>query len=381
MSVKRVSFLPAGALSLAAVVALLSGCAPAQRIPLSSTEVAAVRPTLTIKKDIDMIRLEGLLPSFEQVHRVYEQTASLFDRSMIINDIIIDAAVAKAEWLDPVLATVAGISHVDDFSVTATNGQMLVGGSVASSADARSIESMASSMAGLELAVTSNLLLPEAVSQPEAVPQKFTEIDLAALEENAPSEAASAVVVEQPAVAVVSPEVTEVAGAVRVVPESSMQADSVLLETASNDADVAERVPDAMASNAQLLDSDADGVPDADDQCPSRDGYPVGSDGCQLLDGYLENVRFTDQPAALAAGSERELNEIATAMQRFPNTRIAVVSYASGESDIQRAMARKRAFLVTSYLEGQGVDKGRLKTFALAHQPGAEDKIMIKEID
>lgn len=374
MSTKRVSPFPAGALSLAAIVSLLAACAPAKRIPLSEIVVEPASPTLTIKKDIDMVRLEGILPSFEQVDRVYQQAASLFDRSMVINDIIIDASVAEAGWLDPVLATVEGISHISDFSVVAANGQMLVGGSVETAAGAESIESMASGLAGSDLAVTSNLLVP-------AEAANYEDIDLTAALEGEILDPGSAVLVEQPAVAAVSPGIIEVGSAVRVMPEAVLDSGSgSVLETATNDSVLATGIAAGLEVDTEA-DTDADGVPDVDDQCESRAGYPVDSNGCQLLDGFLNDVRFTDQPAALAAGSERELDDIAGLMQSHPDTRIAVISYASGESDIQRAMARKRAFLITSYLEGQGVEKDRVTTFALSHQPGAGDRIMIREID
>ncbi|MEM7255879.1 MAG: hypothetical protein AAF404_00665 [Pseudomonadota bacterium] len=365
MSTKRVSF-PASALSLAAIVSLLAACAPAQRISWTESGAVATGPTLTIKKDIDMIRIEGVLNTPQEAERVVLQTSTMFDASIVIDDIVIDNSVADAGWLDSVLATVEGMAHISDFSVIAANGQMLVGGSVESPSSAASIETMASDMAGLDLAVTSNLVVPDSADD-------YVDIDLlAALDGEIVDPGEPVLLVEQPAVAAAQPVVGDVMSAVRVMPKEVVAtqpaAPAAIVTRAAND-------PDPM------LDTDADGVPDINDQCTSRAGYPVDNKGCQLLDGFLHDVRFTEQPAALIEGTEPELDQIAGLMQDYPDTRIAVISYARGESDIQRAMARKRAFLVTSYLEGQGVGRDRVQTFALSHQPGVGEKIMIKEID
>lgn len=364
MSIKHASPFAAGALSLAAIVSLLAACAPAKRIPWSEVGAVSSGPTLTIKKDIDMIRIEGVLNTTEEAERVVLQTSSLFDASIVIDDIVVDKSVSEAGWLDSVLATVEGMAHISDFSVIAANGQMLVGGSVETPAGAATIESMASDLAGINLAVTSNLIVPESSDD-------YVDIDLlAALDSEAVGDQGQPVaIVEQPAVAAAQPMVGDVIGAVRVMPREALPAEGqVVAIEAANDADA-------------MLDAGVDVVSDVSDQCESRGGYPENGQGCQTLDGFLNNIRFTEQPSTTIDGSAPELDQIAGTMKDYPDTRIAVISYASGESDIQRAMARKRAFLVTSYLEQQGVDRNRVETFALSHQPGAANKIMIKEVD
>ncbi len=360
MSTKRVSLFPASALSLAAIVSLLAACAPAKRIPYAELRQVPAGPSLTIKKDIDMIRIEGVLNTSEQVERVVQQTSSLFDASIVIDDVKVDASVPDAGWLDSVLATVEGMTHIVDFSVIAANGQMLVGGSVDSAIGAENIEAMASDLAGMDLAVTSNLVVPDSA-------EDYEQIDLQAALQGEMLDGMPAVLVEQPAVAVATPAVGQVVGAVQALPQPL-------------DIPVAQALQ-APAANDPEMDTDADGIPDTEDQCETSAGYPVNSYGCQRLDGFLNDVRFTDQPSALAQGTAGELDEIAGVMLEYPETRIAVISYARGESDIERAMARKKAFLVTSYLEGQGIERQRVKTFALSEQPGVGDKIMIKEVD
>lgn len=370
-----------GGITLTTIAALLTACAPAKRISFEEIGAATLSPSLTIKKDIDMVRLEGILPSFEQVDRVYQQTATLFDATMVINDIIIDKSVADAGWLDPVLATVEGVSHIGDFSVIAVDGQMLVGGSVDSAAGAESIASMASDLAGVDLAVTSNLMVLENVGD-------YQNIDLAGALQSESTE--TPVLIEQPVAAVAEPVVSDVTNAVRVVVAPAAVSDKPQFAAAANDPlannppvsdPLSDELPAVEVTTSTNAIADSDGVTDIEGNCSARPGYLVGVNGCQLLDGFLEDLQFTDQLDGLATGTRHELDEIATVMHGHPDARIAVISYASGDSDIQRATARKRAFLVTSYLQGQGVDKSRLKTFALANQPDVANKIMIREID
>lgn len=372
MSVNRIKQSTAGALSLVAIVTLITACAPARNLSIAEIRATHLSPSLSIRKDIDMVRIEGVLKSPAQADDVYKQAGNMFDATMVINDIEIDDRVASANWISPVMATVEQMVEVDDFSVHAANGQLLVGGSVSSEEIADAIAEKASSLAGVNLAVSSNLLYPTTA-------QEYIEVDLLAeLGDEMPMlidqplvvaatqpEPVARQIVEQQAVALPIPSTVPVAAVSVVVPDD--------IPVAANEP-LLNEMPDG--------DSDADGVADSRDLCESsRAGYPVDEEGCQVLDGYLDSVTFLSNASGLAESSEAELEEIASMMQTHPDAKIAIISYAVDKSDQQRTEARQRSFLVANYLEQRGVSRTRLQSFALSPRPGVGQQVMIKEID
>ena len=455
------------AVSIAAIVAMpmvamLSACAPAKRLPYAEIQVSHTTPNLSISRDIDMVRLEGVLQTQEQASRVVMQASDLFDASMVIDNITIDSTVASADWIGSLLATAGHMKEVDDFSVTAVNGQLLVGGSVDSAEQAESLAGLASDLAGLDLAVTSNLAYPpspyeqidlaaelgvvlptpaepvEIVERPAValselfiadelvaeIPETATEaaafevatsevanpevvtaealtneaatIEVAAsplptadLFTSEPTIEAAGVEVAKPVITPAEPDLPEVTAPELAAAEvaavepaitpisTTLQSVPVAIEVAVNEPAVNEPVFE-MQTN---VDTDGDGIADSVDQCTTRPGYPVNSDGCQVLERYLDNIGFTDGAATILPGSESELDDIAMLMQSHPAAKIAVITHALDATEARNAEARQRAFLVTSYLEDRGVERGRVYSFALAPAIGVGDKVLIKEID
>ncbi len=421
------------AVSMAAVVAVLTACAPAKKVPVSQLFAPTQNsPKLSISRDIDMVRLEGVLRSPDQASQVYAQASELFDASMVINNIAIDETVASAKWIAPVLATVEQMMDVEDFSLVAVDGQLLVGGSVDSVERAEALSDLASGLAGVDLAVSSNLLYPPPAydelnlaelldngavdvngpdqmvvsvdgevdvlvgdevdgisSQLIATDQLFVSLpadevenilpeqipeQLAVQQQDQVPDQVPVQIVEQPAVAApvaaIESAITPITAALQSVP--------VPIEIAVNEPVYNEPV---YTAQPVIADTDADGVLDNIDQCTTRTGYPVDSTGCQVLEGYLNSVKFSADTSHLVEGSEPELDEIATLLQNHPAAKIAVITHALDATDQHSAKARQRAFLVTSYLESRGVERGRVYAFALAPTPGAGDRVLIKEID
>ncbi len=515
----------AGVLSMAAFAALLTACAPAKRLPFADIQVSQPAANLTISRDIDMVRLEGVLQTPEQANQVVMAASRLFDASMVIDNIAIDNTVERAEWIEPLLATAGHMKDVDDFSLVAANGQLVLGGSVDSADAAESLSDMASDLAGVDLAVSTNLSYPPspleaggliadvgeskpgavldgalfvsdaAVKIPEAegvmipsadtfnvvgdevdgvlIPSADTfgvagdeaesvmipsdemvavtadeiedalapsvetvmvtgteindvmvpeapvvasdtlsgvtdgagqpvtlfgqptmaatgddltgiEIEIESVDAVDPLEPAidtvdSVIVVEQPAVA--SPEATvpEIAAQEIAAIEPAIAPVAAALQSVPVTVEVAVNEP--VYEPKMDLDSDADGVSDSIDQCTTRPGYPVDARGCQVLERYLDNIGFTADAAEITPGSEPELDEIAMLMQHHPAAKIAVITHALDATDEKNAEARQRAFLVTSYLEDRGVERGRVYSFALAPAVGVGNKVLIKEID
>lgn len=514
----------AGALSVAAIAALLSACAPAKRLPFVDNQVSQSTANLTISRDIDMVRLEGVLQTPEQANKVVMAASRVFDASMVIDNIAIDNTVERAEWIETLLATAEHMKDVDDFSLVAANGQLVLGGSVDSADAAESLSDLASDLAGVDLAVSTNLsytpspleegaLIAEvseskpgavlegalfvsdsAVKMPEAesvmipsadtfnlagdevdgvlipsvetfdvagdeaesvmiptaemvtvtadevegalapsvdtvmltgaeindvmVPETpvvasdtlsgvtdgagqpvtlfgqkptmaatgddLTGIEIESVEAVDPLEPAidtidNVIVVEQPAVASPETAVPEIAAQEIAAIEPAIAPVAAALQSVPVTVEVAVNEP--VYEPKMDLDSDADGVSDSIDQCTTRPGYPVDARGCQVLERYLDNIGFTADAAEITPGSEPELDEIAMLMQNHPAAKIAVITHALDATDEKNAEARQRAFLVTSYLEDRGVERGRVYSFALAPAVGVGDKVLIKEID
>ena len=423
----------ASAVSIAAIVTLLSACAPAKRLSNTEIQVSSPTPNLSISRDIDMVRLEGVLHTQEQASQVVMQAGDIFDASMVIDNIVVDGPVASANWIDSLLATAGHMKEVDDFVVTAVDGQLLVGGSVDSAEQAESLAGLASDLVGIDLSVTSNLAYP---------PSPYEQIDLVAeLGDDMPQLVEPGNVVELPAVAVndqfvvdvVEPEVPQAVteATVNSLPKAELFAAEPVIDTAGVEvavpviataepdlpeivaapklaaAEVAAVEPaitpvstalqslpvavvaddEVPAANEPVLeiqtnsDSDGDGIADSVDQCTTRPGYPVNNIGCQVLERYLDNIDFTDGTATIRPGSESELDDIVLLMQSHPAAKIAVITHAQDASEVRNAEARQRAFLVTSYLEERGVERGRVYAFALGPTSGAGSRVLIKEID
>lgn len=350
---------------LVSMLGAVVSCAPAKIDGFQPLQELA-EPSLAISKDIDLIRLQGVLASAQEVESVRKQAADTFGAEMIINDLQVDQGMAGANWLPGVMQTAEHMQGVADFSLVAGAGQLIVGGAVDSKNTADQFAEIASDAAGMQLAVSSSFTYPIEDQTASLVGAELIEAAQTSFRDSLAEGVIPDIVVEQPAVAMSQAEfpVAPSIALVRTDAQSQSGLQSTLLDTTS-------------------ADSDGDGVPDSLDECQSRPGYPVNEGGCAMLGGYLESVRFyasTDQLTEIAKNS---LDGIAGVMQDHPVSKIAVLSYgkASGNEEESRVQARRRAFSVIEYLVSQGIEKNRLSAFALGGRDGVRDQIMIKEID
>lgn len=358
-TINGVSVPPLGrCIFIALIVAAVVACAPSRKIAIEPMPNAMA--SITLQKDIDLVRLSGVLATAQEVQMVNDQAAELFGAAMIINELQIDEMRAPADWLDQVMQTAEKMTAVEDFSLIAGSGQLIVGGSVGSQQEADRIAEAAASLAGMELAVSSSLAYPVAGSEGALAATELVQ-RLQTGEEQ--KELFEGVVLEQPAVGIQQADLAVIPAVARV----------------QNSDNVSVAVPVL----APGTDSDGDGISDSVDECVSRPGYPVNERGCQLLDGYLEGVRFygtTDQLTEVAMDS---LDGIAGILQEHPAAKIAVLAYGrdAGPAANMRAQASQRAHAVIDYLVSRGIDHRRLDAFALRHQKGSSQQIMIKEVD
>lgn len=110
-------------------------------------------------------------------------------------------------------------------------------------------------------------------------------------------------------------------------------------------------------------DFDADGVPDAQDQCPSSAaGFPVRPTGCSLLDGVLSGVSFVDGTADLLPGATNQLDYLANVLKQYPQARVELHAHTDDRGTVrdQAILTRARLKTIGTYLVRQGVSARRL---------------------
>ncbi len=112
------------------------------------------------------------------------------------------------------------------------------------------------------------------------------------------------------------------------------------------------------------LDSDADGVVDAADACPSSaPGVPVNQDGCALFNGAIEGINFESGSDRLTGEAQQILNGVAATLSNYPDLRVSVEAHTDNqggaESNLQ--LSKRRAIAVARYLVEQGVAGPRLQ--------------------
>jgi len=378
------------------VAAVLGGCAQIPHGSMFSDDQqqqrqSALQPSLFISKDIDLIRVSGIVGSNVEAAMIRLRLASIYGAEMLIDGLKVDESIVGAEWFSAVLDTAEGMRDVEKFALTAENGQLTLDGNVQSQASADALAKYAASKLGQQLIVSNeidypgreaNVLAQDATGE-DTSREAITTATLLPLEGDTISSSQQQTVTDQQLTAQSIPS-PAVSGTIPLPVTNS----AVVLEqrsTASDGADLF--VPPANDSIAGSVsaanDSDGDGIENSIDECNSRPGYPVDATGCQALDGMLKNVRFQGDGSKLTREAMGSLNNVARVMNEYPAARIAILSYTSdsGSALETRGQARDRARSVVGYLINKGVESTRLEAYAFGHINNSDDHIMIKEVD
>lgn len=377
-----------------AIAGLFSGCA---KIPHGSMysedrqlqQQAALQPALSISKDIDLVRVSGLVGSGVEAAMIRLRVASIYGAEMLIDDLRVDESLMGAEWYSAVLDTAESMRDVEQFSITVENGQVRLDGKVQSQASAEALASNATSALGQQLVVSSEIDYPgresviaQAATSEPAQPLAIATTTPLPVANNSNESLDQQVAAEQrlSAQSIPSPAVSSTLPLP--VTTSAMVLEQRTAADNNNELFVPPADADSTSSNV-TGDSDGDGIVDSMDECQSRPGYPVDAKGCQALDGMLKNVRFQDDSNQLSNEAMRSLNNVARVMNEYPAARIAILSYASnsGSPLETRSQSRDRARSVVGYLINKGVESTRLEAYAFGHINNSEDQIMIKEVD
>ena len=371
------SLLPAlrNGLLAVAVVSVISGCAQFQNNKLfsddSQLQQSALQPSLAISRDIDLVRVNGVVGSVAEAAMIRLRVAAIYGPEVLIDELQVDERLSEAEWYNAVLDTAESMRDVEQFAITAENGQLTLNGSMPSQASADALANDAASASGQWLTVSNAISYPPGETIATATPLP--------VESSAPTEQElSAQSIQSPAVAGTIP-----------LPATNS---AVVLEqrTALNDNSDADLfVPPAdggivrSAGSVNANDRDGDGIANSIDECNSRPGYPVNANGCQVLDGLLKNVRFQGDGSSLTPEAMTSLNNVARVMNDYPAARIAILAYTSnfGSALETRGQARDRARSVVAYLINKGVEGERLEAYAFGHLNDSDDQIKIKEVD
>lgn len=111
----------------------------------------------------------------------------------------------------------------------------------------------------------------------------------------------------------------------------------------------------------RIMDSDADGVIDSKDRCPSSaEGASVDAYGCEVI--ILKGVNFESNSSKLKASSTPVLDAAAETLIQRGDIKIQVAGHtdSQGAASYNQRLSAARANTVRSYLINKGVDAGNL---------------------
>lgn len=115
-------------------------------------------------------------------------------------------------------------------------------------------------------------------------------------------------------------------------------------------------------------DTDGDGVPDHLDQCPNERGT-LSNNGCpeiiqevEKIDFHAKNILFETNSSKIKQESVKDLDQIITIMNKFPDSKFTVYGYTdnTGPADLNLRLSKDRARSVANYFTGKGIDGKRL---------------------
>lgn len=116
-----------------------------------------------------------------------------------------------------------------------------------------------------------------------------------------------------------------------------------------------------------VVDSDGDGVPDRNDDCPNTlPGALVDSHGCAQIDQniQLEGVKFQFDKSTLTANAKVILRSVVKALEGQPGMRVKIAGHTDSiaSNEYNQRLSERRARSVKQFLVGHGISPARLTT-------------------
>lgn len=136
--------------------------------------------------------------------------------------------------------------------------------------------------------------------------------------------------------------------------------------------------PEPVVIAPVVLDSDKDGVIDAEDKCAeSPANIKVDPKGCSIIAVEIEGVNFEPRLFDLAEESKRILDEAVIVIKANPELQIEVQAHTDYKGSVKAnlKLSEQRAQSVKAYLVSQGVDESQLDAKGYGEdQPIADNK-------
>ncbi len=126
----------------------------------------------------------------------------------------------------------------------------------------------------------------------------------------------------------------------------------------------------AVVAAAPPADSDRDGVPDSQDQCPDSEyGAKVDEVGCYIMikEGHsiALNVNFANDSSDVTPEHYAEVAKLSTFMREYPHASVVIEGHTddTGAADYNQGLSERRAKAVADLLiSREGVDASRVST-------------------
>ena len=128
-------------------------------------------------------------------------------------------------------------------------------------------------------------------------------------------------------------------------------------------------------------DNDADGVANAEDQCPTTaPGTPVDETGCAMFNGAIDGVNFLSGSDTLTSFARETLDGVVARMNEFPDIRVSVHAHtdSQGDEDVNMELSRRRALAVVRYLTSKGIGLGRFEARAYGERKPIADNSTVE---
>ncbi|WP_299454599.1 OmpA family protein [uncultured Microscilla sp.] len=125
-----------------------------------------------------------------------------------------------------------------------------------------------------------------------------------------------------------------------------------------------------------ILDDDADGVPNFEDECPKKKGS-YANKGCpenstpparknsisQALAKHTQGLLFPSGSPQISPGTYTQLNAIVKLLKRYPKVHLLIEGHTDnvGSTQKNKTLSLKRANFVQAYFVRQGIAAHRLK--------------------